>query len=116
MVYVFLIALPALESFRTQRAFSVAVRQQSAALFLHRDVVYYLEQPVPLPEYETTEDLLKAIKARQVRWVIARRSDVTAVPAASSILVEETVHRWERADDVARKLVLLEVCPLTGTE
>jgi len=117
MAYLFLIALPSVEPFRTQKIFAGAVEEtlgtdtQSVALFRHRDLVYYLDQPAPLAEYETQEDLAKAIKAQKVRWLIIRRGDVEALPAASTTLVEETVYPWEAAVDVARKLILVEVCP-----
>jgi len=117
MAYLFLIALPSVEPFRTQKFFAGAVKgtlgtdTQSVALFRHRDLVYYLDQPAPLAEYDTQEDLTAALKAHKVRWLIMRRGDVEALPAAFTTLVEETVYPWEAAVDVARKLILLEVFP-----
>ena len=115
MAFVFLIALPSLEQLRTQKSFAGTVKQtlgaetQAVALFRHRDLVYYLGQPKPLPEFATRESLAKGIAAGQVRWLILRRCDLDAIAVPAKTLVLETAYPWEAADDVARKLVLIEV-------
>jgi 4-amino-4-deoxy-L-arabinose transferase-like glycosyltransferase len=116
MAYLFLMALPEMEAFRTQKSFAGAVKEtlgsdtQAVALFRHRDLVYYLDQPSPLAEYGTKEALTEAIQEERVRWVILRRCDVAAVPVASKTLASERVYPWEPAADAAKKLVLLELC------
>jgi 4-amino-4-deoxy-L-arabinose transferase-like glycosyltransferase len=117
MAYLFLIALPFLETFRTQKPFASAVRQRlgsetgAVALFRHRDLVYYLDQLSPLAEFTTKEALAEGIRAGKVRWVILRRADVEAITVPTKVLASETVHAWEAEIDVGRKLILVEVRP-----
>ena len=111
MTYYFLIALPATESLRTQRPFADSVRQTIAddthrlALYNTRDVVYYLDIPLPVAECHNDAELQFAME-HSIRWVILRRRDWNRLKIEGTVLIEETIQPWE---DRANKLLLVEV-------
>jgi 4-amino-4-deoxy-L-arabinose transferase-like glycosyltransferase len=116
--YLFLFAIPATESYRTQRAFATAVRDrlgretECVALFHNHDIVFYLQPPHPLRELNSAEELTEAVRKQQVRWLIVRRRDreqLAAVPHV--VVVEETVQPWEDAGQTENKLLLLDCRP-----
>ncbi|HEV3144798.1 MAG TPA: glycosyltransferase family 39 protein [Gemmataceae bacterium] len=117
MAYIFLIALPATESYRTRKPFAEAVHQQllaepgTLAFFRHRESVFYLEVADPVPEYESVEPVLNAIQRGQIRWLVACRGDVESFRNVGNIRLSETEFPWEPSDQKRAKLVLLECAP-----
>jgi 4-amino-4-deoxy-L-arabinose transferase-like glycosyltransferase len=115
MGYLFLVALPELEAYRTQKPFAEMVKQHlgtetsQLALFRTREIVFYLGQPNALVEYDTTHRLAEGIRDQQVRWVIARRRDCQALDVPAQVLLGETIYPWENAAQAANKLLLLDV-------
>jgi 4-amino-4-deoxy-L-arabinose transferase-like glycosyltransferase len=117
MVYVFLIALPETEGYRTRKPFALAVQQQLAeepgklAFFRHRESVFYLEAAAPVPEYETPEPLLAAIERGQIRWLIVCECDLGAFSRSAKVRLTEPTYSWEPSEQKRAKLVLLDCAP-----
>lgn len=113
-IYVFLFAMPSFEQYRTRKPFADSVRQylhdnlRGLALHRHREVVYYLASPEPLPEFDAMDSLAKAVADGTIRWLILRGADVRNVSSPSRIVVEEKIWPWESAEQVHAKLVLIE--------
>ncbi|HLW65223.1 MAG TPA: glycosyltransferase family 39 protein [Gemmataceae bacterium] len=117
MAYVFLIALPATEDYRTRKPFALAVRQQLTeepgrlAFFRHRESVFYLEAAEPVPEYESPEPVLAAIERGQIRWLLVCQCDLDAFSRLGKVRLTETAYAWEPSDQKRAKLVLLDCAP-----
>jgi 4-amino-4-deoxy-L-arabinose transferase-like glycosyltransferase len=115
MVYLFLFALPGMEGYRTRRRFANEVKQQlgdhpeSLALFHNREIVFYLGRPVPLPEYQTAEELAQGLRERKFRWLIARRQDLQELGLVERIILGEESFAWESREQRQHKLVLLNM-------
>ena len=110
MLYLYLGALPAIESYRTQRPFAEAVKEATAlkpelALYGTREIVGLLDPPAPIAECHTPAELDAALKAGQVRWLLIRRRDWEELNRCGTIVLAETVHPWE---DARGKLLLVE--------
>jgi 4-amino-4-deoxy-L-arabinose transferase-like glycosyltransferase len=118
--YLFVFALPATEPYRTQRAFVAAVRNRfgdelSAGLALYRtdEIVYYLDPPGPLPEFDTPDELRRAANDGGIRWLILRRRDRAALGDGWADVVAEPVGPWDTDDRAGTKLLLVRA---TGRE
>jgi 4-amino-4-deoxy-L-arabinose transferase-like glycosyltransferase len=115
MAYVYGVALPATEPYRGERAFAAAVRERvgpdpnGLALCRTRELVYYLDYPEPLAEYNTPAELRAAAADGRVQWVILRRRDLDRLGLPVEVRAEETAYPWD--DDAAHeaKAVLLRV-------
>jgi hypothetical protein len=113
MAYVFGVVLPALEPYRGERPFALAVREvvghdpTGLALYRTRELVYYLGYAEPIAEFDTREHLAAATAAGQVRWVILRRRDLEGLELPANIVAEEPSHPWEDAAEWRTKAVLL---------
>jgi 4-amino-4-deoxy-L-arabinose transferase-like glycosyltransferase len=117
MGYIFLIALPKTEGYRTRKPFALAVRQQLAeepgklAFFRHRESVFYLEAAEPVPEYESLEPVLAAIERGQIRWLVLCQCDLDAFNRLGKVRLVEPAYAWEPSDQKRAKLVLLDCAP-----
>jgi hypothetical protein len=108
MAYLYLVAMPAIEVYRTQKPFAEAVQQwiegkhEQLALYRTREVFYYLDSPLPIRECHTPDEL------HDVRWVIMRRRDRDGLNRIGLIRIEETIYPWETRDVAENKLVMVE--------
>jgi 4-amino-4-deoxy-L-arabinose transferase-like glycosyltransferase len=115
MATFFLVVLPGLEPYRTQKQFAAAVKQtlgaqtSAVALYRYREIVYYLNLPQSLAEYNTPEELARGINAGRLQWLILRRADLTALPDGCRVVSGEQVFPWETPQDIGRKLILVEI-------
>jgi 4-amino-4-deoxy-L-arabinose transferase-like glycosyltransferase len=115
--YLFVIAAPGVEAFRTRKQFAEAVRDRLGgqmdrlALFHHRESVYYLGQSSPIAEYQTEQALRRGISEQMVRWIILRRQDAARVGPGAQIVSAETAWPWESTQRKAQKLLLLDLFP-----
>jgi 4-amino-4-deoxy-L-arabinose transferase-like glycosyltransferase len=106
--YLFVFFVPATEVYRTQRPFAAAVREHlgpdlpGLALYRTSDIVYYLDPPGPLPELRDPTD-----KRDNVRWVILRRRDRSALGTGWAEVIAETVNPWDGSEQTETKLLLL---------
>jgi 4-amino-4-deoxy-L-arabinose transferase-like glycosyltransferase len=108
--YLFLFAQPAADVDRTQRSFAAAVREHAGsdvALYRTREIVYYLDPPGPLPEFDQSDDLRQAVERREVRWVVLRRRDRESLGVGWTEIVTERVGPWETGDRAGTKLLLV---------
>jgi hypothetical protein len=114
-LYLFVCFLPASDAYRTQKSFAEAVKQHlgadaaGLALFRTSEIVFYLGQPHPIPEYKTSDDLREGIQSRAVRWVIVRRRDRDRLGVPAEVLLAEPVHPWQGRPAAETKLLLLRV-------
>ena len=115
MAYLYLFALPATETYRTQKPFTDAVKQKigsetdSLALYGTREIVYYLNAPAPIAEYHTLEELQRGLREKAPRLIVLRRRDWERMELNGKVLVAETIHPWESSELAQNKLVLVEV-------
>ena len=115
MAYLYLGALPAIETYRTQKPFANAAKDHLGtdvdrlALYRTREIVYYLDQPAPIAEYHTRAELLEAIDARSLRWIVVRRRDWEGLRTDGIIVLAEATHPWEDTHEADGKLLLVEV-------
>jgi 4-amino-4-deoxy-L-arabinose transferase-like glycosyltransferase len=117
MAYVYLIALPETESYRTRKPFALAVQHQIAeepgnlAFFRHRESIFYVEAAEPVPEYESLEPVLDAIQRGQIRWLVLCQCDLDAFSRSGKIRIAEKAYSWEPSEQKRTKLVLLDCSP-----
>jgi 4-amino-4-deoxy-L-arabinose transferase-like glycosyltransferase len=114
MFFLYVVALPAVEPFRTQKPFADAVRAETngaadIALFRTREIVFYLNPSGPLPEFATPDELRAGIASGHVPWVILRRRDWQHLTIDATVRIEEEMQPWENAAQADTKLLLVEV-------
>jgi 4-amino-4-deoxy-L-arabinose transferase-like glycosyltransferase len=115
MIYGYLLLLPSLEVYRTQKPFAEAVKRQlgpdasEIALYRNREICFYLAQNHLLLEYMSKAELIGAVKDGRVRWLIIRRHDWEDMNLSARVVCEETVFSWEDTDQAKGKLLLAEV-------
>jgi 4-amino-4-deoxy-L-arabinose transferase-like glycosyltransferase len=113
--YGFLLALPAAEAYRTQRAFVEGVKEETEshfeqlALFRHREIVFYLGAPGQVAEYSDVEELTRAVREGSVRWILLRQRDLDTLAFPTCTVIAETRQAWESGEQAHAKLLLLEV-------
>jgi 4-amino-4-deoxy-L-arabinose transferase-like glycosyltransferase len=110
--YAFVFAQSATDADRTQRAFADAVRQRVGSdlvLYRTREIVYYLDPPGPLPEFDQLDELRRAVERREVRWVVLRRRDREPLGSDWTEVLTESIGPWDAADRAGTKLLLLRV-------
>jgi 4-amino-4-deoxy-L-arabinose transferase-like glycosyltransferase len=118
-VFGFVIVYPAVDDFRSRRAFLADVRVRTAAdadrlgLFDARDTVFEIGRI--LPEYTSKEELKIAADAGRVRWVILPRRRLTEISRPAAVVVEERVQPWEQSRRLDNKLLLVEMTPPSTT-
>jgi 4-amino-4-deoxy-L-arabinose transferase-like glycosyltransferase len=111
-VYLFLVAIPETEQYRTQKPFLADVRERLGedlprlGLYRTRETIYYLAPPRPLIEIDSG-DSLRADPP--IGWLLARERDLPEVGFAGKIVMREPIQSWETADVRASKLVLLRL-------
>jgi 4-amino-4-deoxy-L-arabinose transferase-like glycosyltransferase len=114
MAYLYVIALPALESYRSDRAFADEVRAivgpgvDHFALYRTRELVYYLDFPAPIAEFESIADLCDAADSGNVRWAVARRRDLDGLRRTARVITEEPTYPWEGTNERKQKALLLD--------
>lgn len=117
MAYVFIFAMPAVEAYRGEKPFGLAVMQRlgnrtdQLALYKNLGPLFYLDPPTPLPEFEKIDDLKKAIAEKNIRWVIARHRDVPKLDVPMAIVAAEASFPWEGPESYRNKVVLIRVGP-----
>ena len=112
----FCVALPAVDGYRTRRAFAseveraVAADPQAVALFRSRDLAFQLARPTALPDFEESGEFRAAARAGRLRWVIVRKRYVPQLgDVRTALVLEEGAHPWEGADQLGDKMLLLEI-------
>jgi 4-amino-4-deoxy-L-arabinose transferase-like glycosyltransferase len=114
MAYLYLGALPALEPYRSDRAFADEVRAiigsgvDRLALYRTRELVYYLDFPSPIAEYESIADLCDVVDSGNVRWAILRRRDLDGLQRTTRVAAEEPTYPWEGTNERKQKALLLD--------
>ncbi|MFL5338626.1 MAG: ArnT family glycosyltransferase [Gemmataceae bacterium] len=101
MAYLYLIAIPATEDWRWQRSFAAEVRRETGseplALYRTRELVYYLDAPADLAEFESEADLRSAVDTGRVRWLILREVDLPRLTLPSHVVVRAGGFTWDQA-------------------
>jgi 4-amino-4-deoxy-L-arabinose transferase-like glycosyltransferase len=114
MFFVFHLALPEVEAYRTRKPFAEGVRTQlngdfrGLGLYRHREVVYYLASNEPIPEFDSVESLKKAVTGGDIQKLIVRQQDIQGLSLSSRIVVQEKWWPWESEEQRRAKLVLIE--------
>jgi hypothetical protein len=110
-----LCALPATETYRTQKPFADAVKREIGsdsgrlALYATRDIIFYLDAPRPIAEYQAPDELQRGLHERSLRWLVLRRRDWRRLNLKGTVTLEESTHSWESTDSKENKLLLVEV-------
>jgi 4-amino-4-deoxy-L-arabinose transferase-like glycosyltransferase len=117
MFYFFVFAMPAGDTFRSEKAFAAQVRaligNDTAGLVLFRNQgpVFYLDLPQAIPEYEKLADLNNVVGSANTHWLIIRRRDLGLLKFATTAAAAETVFPWESKEHGLNAMVLLRVPP-----
>ncbi len=112
LAYLFLIALPATEGYRGERALAEDTRRRlgsdspGLAFYRTREPVFYLDLPQPVPEYDDRASLVEAVRDGRVSWVLTRRRDLEAADLSAVVVEGEPTFAWETAEQRGNKLVL----------
>jgi 4-amino-4-deoxy-L-arabinose transferase-like glycosyltransferase len=112
LAYLFLVAIPAAEVYRGERALAeeslrhLGPSARGLALYRTREPVFYLDQPEPIPEYDDQASLADAVANGRVSWVLARHRDLDAAALPVTVVAKEPTFAWETAEQVGNKLVL----------
>jgi len=114
LVFVFIFALPALERYRSERAFAYQVRDQLrgdlSGLAFYNDLgpVFYLDSPKPIPYFAEPQKLADSVSHHHTRWIIVRNRDAEQISAIrGQIAAKETVFAWEPSAQSASKQILI---------
>ena len=115
MAYLYLFAIPAVETYRDDRGFAGRVKQvvgdeiDGLAFYRTREPVFYLNIPAPLEEYNDGKALAEAHRTGRVRWVIGRRRDLADIDLPASVIDSEASYSWEEASQRSNKLLLVHL-------
>ncbi len=119
MVYIFIFAMPSADAWRDEKAFSQRVvkllghgTKQLALFRLEAPSsarLFYLDSPQPLPEFDSTADLERAVSDGGIRWVIIKRSDMPAISLGTRAIDSEATYPWESTHHRLNKLILVEM-------
>jgi 4-amino-4-deoxy-L-arabinose transferase-like glycosyltransferase len=121
MVYIFLVVLPAADAWRPEKPFAAVVVKRfgrnppGLAFYKTQESLFYIDPPRPVPEFLREKDLIRAIRAGKVKWIIVRRKDLATVGVPTRISVAEQSYPWESRRDLGNKVVLVQVLP-RGTD
>jgi len=113
MTYLYLVALPAAETYRDDRGFAERVKQvvgdemDELVFYRTREPVFYLNMPAPLAEYNDSKALADAHRTGQVRWVIGRRRDLAGFELGATVIDSEVSYPWEEASQRNNKMLLV---------
>jgi 4-amino-4-deoxy-L-arabinose transferase-like glycosyltransferase len=115
MTYLFLLLLPSVEPYRGEREFAAQVRRvvgpdrAGLALYRTRELVYYLNAPGPIAEFDTPADLRAAAVGGWLHWAVLRRRDLGCLPTPVQVLVEETTYPWDGEAECNAKALLVDL-------
>ena len=115
MVYLHLIALPAVEAYRDEKPLAARIRARlggdlaGLALYQTRQPVFYLAAPGPLAEFDAADELRPAIRSGAVRWLLGRARDLQPLGRLGRVLEAEATQPWEGAAGRADQLHLVLV-------
>jgi 4-amino-4-deoxy-L-arabinose transferase-like glycosyltransferase len=118
LLYIFVFALPAVDHYRSERAFAYRVREQLggdlSGLAFYNDVgpVFYLDSPTPIPNFDEPRKLADSVAHNRTRWIIVRHRDAEQIGAIrGQIVATETIFPWEGSTESASKQILIRVDP-----
>ena len=116
-----LVAFPAMDEYRTRRGFADDVNRATAdepeklALYHARDVVFQLNRPTALPDFEEPEALHAAARGGIIRWIVVRKRYLPQLAKTNNaVILEEATYPWEGADQLGDKMLLLKIVPNPG--
>jgi 4-amino-4-deoxy-L-arabinose transferase-like glycosyltransferase len=98
LAYVYIVATPAADKWRGERAFAMAIRHDMGAattgvvLYKAEGPIYYLGLSHPVPYYDKVSELRKAALADKIHWVIVRRRDLTELESSIGISAKVVAH------------------------
>ncbi len=117
MIYIFLVVMPAADAWRPEKSFAAAIVKRfgrnppGLAFYKTQESLFYIDPPRPVPEFVREKDLMRAVRAGTVKWIIVRRKDLATVGAPTRILMAEQSYPWESRHDQGNKVVLAKVLP-----
>ena len=115
MVYFFVFAMPAGDTYRGEKPFAYHVRQligrdtSELAFYKNQGPAFYLDLPKPVPEYDRLADLDAAIKAGNVRWLVVRRRELPTVNIPSEVVASEMINPWDPKEHRLNSMVLVRI-------
>jgi len=115
MIYIYVLAMPAVEQYRGEKAFALEVVAKlgegvpKLGFFNTVGPLFYLDPPQPLPEFDSADELAKAVAQNQIRWVILRRRDLDNLKMPAKILASEASYPWETDYNIRNKVVLADL-------
>ncbi|HYA34178.1 MAG TPA: glycosyltransferase family 39 protein, partial [Candidatus Binataceae bacterium] len=117
MIYIYIFAMPAVEKYRGEKPFALEVVSKlgegvpKLGFFNTVGPLFYLDPPQPLPEFDSSDKLAKAVAENQIRWVIVRRRDLAELKMPAKILASEASYPWETDYNIRNKVVLADLTP-----
>jgi hypothetical protein len=115
MVYFFVFAMPAGDTYRGEKPFAYRVRQligrdtSELAFYKSQGPAFYLDLPKPVPEYDRLADLDAAIKAGNVRWLVVRRRELPTVNIPAKVVASEMINPWDPREHRLNSMVLVRL-------
>ena len=113
--YLFVFAIPAGDQWRGEKQFAemtlslIGQHPEELVSFKTPPPVFYLGFPKPVPQYDSQQELVGAVRTGQFRWVILRRRDIPTlnIPAAETAI--ERTFPWDSTEHRANALVLMKL-------
>lgn len=122
MIYIFLVVMPAADAWRPEKPFAAAIVERfgrnpsGLAFYKTQESLFYIDPPRPIPEFVREKDLIGAVKAGSVKWIIVRRKDLASVDIPTRIVTAEKSYPWESRRNQGSKVVLVEIMPEGGEQ
>ncbi|MGH7864820.1 MAG: ArnT family glycosyltransferase [Candidatus Binataceae bacterium] len=118
LAYVFLVAIPASETYRTEKPFAAAVRRHLAGHFAGLAIlgaqapVYYLHEPFAYSYFIARSKLLDAVRGGKVKYIIVSQRELSKLGFPVEVLVTEESFAWESKSTRKGKVSLVRVVAL----
>jgi 4-amino-4-deoxy-L-arabinose transferase-like glycosyltransferase len=115
MTYIYIFAMPAAEAYRGEKPFGYAALNKIGGstdhlvLFKTEGPLFYLNPPMPLPEFDKKQDLQDAIAKGSAKWMIVRRRDMPKLDTPTTIELSEASYPWETDYNYRNKVVLVRI-------
>ncbi len=116
--YVFLVAMPAAETYRTERPFLLEVRDKfgdqldQLGILGAQAPVYYLGQSPPFQYFTDRSKLHRAVRGGGVKLIILKQREIPRLGFPVEVVITERALPWESKSTLKGKVALVRV---TGT-
>ncbi len=115
LAYVFLVAMPSTEAYRTEKPFVLEVRTRFAgqldnlAILGAQAPVYYLGQPPPFQYFMDRSRLRRAVRDGEVTLIILKQREISKLGYPVEVVMAEEAFPWESKSTQKGKVALVRV-------